>query len=221
MEQENITLSERILNKASEFISAVFLPFFIPLAAFIAMFFFTYLRVMPYEYKLIVLGIVFCFTIMMPVITIYLFLKLSGSAHGALRERSKRFMPYLLSIVSFIFCSMMMYRLNIPWYMNGIILSSVLIMIVFMLVNIQWNMSIHAGGMGAIIGGIISFGGLFGYNPVWLLCIFIVLAGLVGSSRMILGRHTLNEVMAGFTVGLICTIAVLHPSSNLFYRLLF
>lgn len=221
MEKENITLSERILTRTSEIISAVFLPFYIPLAAFIAMFLFTYLRVMPQEYKLIVLGIVFCFTIMMPVITIYLFLKLSGSTPGALRERSKRFMPYLLSIISFIFCSMMMYRLNIPWYMNGIILSAVLIMIVFLLVNIKWNMSIHAGGMGGAIGGIISFGGLFGYNPVWLLCVFILLAGIVGSSRIILGRHTLNEIMSGFTVGLICTLAVLHPSSNLFYRFLF
>ena len=77
MEQENITLSERILNKASEVISAVFLPFFIPLAEFIAMFFFTYLLFIPYDYKLIVVGCVFCFTIMIPVITIYLFLKLS------------------------------------------------------------------------------------------------------------------------------------------------
>lgn len=220
MEDENTkSLTERILEGLSRFISAIFIPFFIPLVAFIALFLFTYLRVMPYQYKLIVLGIVCCFTIMLPVVTIYLYLRISGIAPTVLSERSKRYMPYILTITSFIFCSLMMYRLNIPWYMNGIILAAIFIMIVFLVANLKWKISSHMGGMGAIIGGIVSFSGLFGYNPVWLLCLFILLAGLVGSARMILGRHTLNEVMAGFTIGLICSILVLHPGSNLFLRL--
>ena len=35
----------------------------IPFVAFFLLFFFTYLRIMPIQYKLIVLGIVYCFTI--------------------------------------------------------------------------------------------------------------------------------------------------------------
>lgn len=221
MENENKSFTERILVITSKVISGISLPFFIPFIAFIALFLFTYLRVMPIEYKLIVLGIVASFTILLPVLLIFLFLKMSGTPNSSLSDRGKRYVPYILTIISFVFCSLMMYRLKIPWYMNGIIMASILIMIVFLISNLKWKISSHAGGIGAVIGGIISLADIFGYNPVWPLCVFIVIAGLVGSARMILGKHTLNEVMAGFTIGLLCTIAVLHPAGNIFFKYLF
>ncbi|WP_370460004.1 phosphatase PAP2 family protein [Bacteroides sp. 519] len=219
---ENKSITERILTVSSKVISVVSVPFFIPVIAFIALFLFTYLRIMPIGYKLVVLGMVVSFTILLPILLIFLFLKISGAPTSNLGRRGRRYVPYLLTIISFIFCSLMMRRLNIPWYMNGIILSSILIMIVFLIANLRWKISAHAGGMGAIIGGLVTLANVFGYNPVWLLCIFIILAGLVGTSQMILGKHSLNEVLAGFTIGLICTIVVLYPTtSNIFFRYLF
>lgn len=62
------------LEVSSRIISGIFTPFMIPFVAF-SCFFFTYLRIMPIQYKLIVLGIVYCFTILMPMLAIYLFQK--------------------------------------------------------------------------------------------------------------------------------------------------
>lgn len=62
------------LEVSSRIISGIFTPFMIPLWHF-PTFFFTYLRIMPIQYKLIVLGIVYCFTILMPMLAIYLFQK--------------------------------------------------------------------------------------------------------------------------------------------------
>ena len=53
--------------------SMVFTPFSIPFLSFLVLFLFSYLRIMPIQYKLIVLGIVYCFTILTPTITIFLF----------------------------------------------------------------------------------------------------------------------------------------------------
>ena len=78
-------------------------------------------------------------------------------------------------------------------------------------------------GMGGIVGGLLSFSSLFGYNPVWWLCIFILIAGVLGSARIILRHHTLGEVLCGFAVGFACAILVLHPviSNSLFRIFLF
>lgn len=198
--------------------SMAFTPFAIPTAAFLMLFLFSYLRIMPIEYKLIVVGIVFCFTVVIPALAIYLFLKFRGLAAHELGDRKRRFMPYLLTIISYIFCSSVMYRLNIPWYMNGIILASLLVMAVFLLVNLKWKLSEHMGGAGGIIGGFVSFSALFGYNPVSWLCLFILAAGALGSARIILGRHKLGEVLFGFAVGLICSLLVLHPMNSFFLR---
>ncbi|WP_294605092.1 hypothetical protein [uncultured Bacteroides sp.] len=217
MEEQHI-VADRTLIRTARVISVIFTPFSIPFLAFLILFLFSYLRIMPIQYKLIVLGVVYCFTILMPTLTIFLFRKINGFSPEDLGERKRRFMPFLLTITSYAFCLVMMHRLNIPWYMTGIILAALIMMIICIIVNLKWKLSEHMAGMGAIVGGLVSFSALFGYNPIWWLCLFILIAGILGTARIILQHHTLGEVLTGFVVGLICSLLVLHPLSNILFR---
>ena len=218
MEEQHI-VADRTLIRTARVISAIFTPFSIPFLAFLILFPFSYLRIMPIQYKLIVLGVVYCFTILMPTLTIFLFRKINGFSPEDLGERKRRFMPFLLTITSYVFCLVMMHRLNIPWYMTGIILAALIMMVICIVVNLKWKLSEHMAGVGAIVGGLVSFSALFGYNPVWWLCLFILIAGVLGTARIILQHHTLGEVLVGFAVGLICSLLVLHPLSNILFRI--
>ncbi len=200
-------------------ISAIFTPFSIPFLAFLILFIFSYLRIMPWQYKLIVLGVVYCFTILIPTLTIFIFRKINGFRPEELVERKKRYVPFILTITSYIFCLLMMHRLNIPWYMTGIILSALIMMVICVIFNLKWKLSEHMAGAGAVIGGLVAFSALFGYNPIWWLCLFILVAGILGTARIILQHHTLGEVMGGFAVGLVCSLLVLHPLSNILFRI--
>ena len=190
---EEHIIADKTLIRTAKVISAVFTPFSIPFLAFLVLFIFSYLRIMPLQYKLIVLGVVYCFT--------------------------RRYIPFILTITSYVFCLLMMHRLNIPWYMTGIILSALVVMIICVIVNLKWKLSEHMAGAGAVIGGLVAFSALFSYNPVWWLCLFILVAGVLGTARIILRHHTLGEVMGGFAVGLICSLLVLHPLSNILFRI--
>ena len=218
MEEQHI-VADRTLIRTARVISAIFTPFSIPFLAFLILFLFSYLRIMPIQYKLIVLGVVYCFTILMPTLTIFLFRKINGFSPEDLGERKRRFMPFLLTITSYVFCLVMMHRLNIPWYMTGIILAALIMMVICIVGNLKWKLSEHMAGVGAIVGGLVSFSALFGYNPVWWLCLFILIAGVLGTARIILQHHTLGEVLVGFAVGLICSLLVLHPLSNILFRI--
>ena len=218
MEEQHI-VADRTLIRTARVISAIFTPFSIPFLAFLILFLFSYLRIMPIQYKLIVLGVVYCFTILIPTLTIFLFRKINGFSPEDLGERKRRFMPFLLTITSYVFCLVMMHRLNIPWYMTGIILAALIMMVICIVVNLKWKLSEHMAGVGAIVGGLVSFSALFGYNPVWWLCLFILIAGVLGTARIILQHHTLGEVLVGFAVGLICSLLVLHPLSNILFRI--
>ena len=216
-EKEHI-IADKTMLRVARITSIVFTPFSIPFLAFLVLFLFSYLRIMPILYKGIVLGIVYCFTILTPTITIFLFRKINGFARQELSERKKRYVPILLTIISYVFCLLMMRKLNIPWYMTGIIFVSLVISIICILVNLKWKLSEHMAGMGGIIGGLVSFSALFSYNPVVWLCLFILIAGILGSARIVLGHHTLGEVLSGFVVGLVCSFLILHPAYNLIYR---
>lgn len=216
-EKEHI-IADKTMLRVARITSIVFTPFSIPFLAFLVLFLFSYLRIMPILYKGIVLGIVYCFTILTPTITIFLFWKINGFARQELSERKKRYVPILLTIISYVFCLLMMRKLNIPWYMTGIIFVSLVISIICILVNLKWKLSEHMAGMGGIIGGLVSFSALFSYNPVVWLCLFILIAGILGSARIVLGHHTLGEVLSGFVVGLVCSFLILHPAYNLIFR---
>ena len=214
---EEHIIADKTLIRTAKVISAVFTPFSIPFLAFLVLFIFSYLRIMPLQYKLIVLGVVYCFTILMPTLTIFIFRKINGFSPEELVERKRRYIPFILTITSYVFCLLMMHRLNIPWYMTGIILSALVVMIICVIVNLKWKLSEHMAGAGAVIGGLVAFSAL--YNPVWWLCLFILVAGVLGTARIILRHHTLGEVMGGFAVGLICSLLVLHPLSNILFRI--
>lgn len=216
---EDHIIADRTLIRTAKVISAIFTPFSIPFLAFLFLFIFSYLRIMPLQYKLIVLGVVYCFTILMPTLTIFIFRKINGFSPEELAERKKRYVPFILTITSYVFCLLMMHRLNIPWYMTGIILAALVMMVICVIVNLKWKLSEHMAGAGAVVGGLVAFSALFGYNPVWWLCVFILVAGVLGTARIILQHHTPGEVMGGFIVGLTCSLLVLHPLSNILFRI--
>ncbi len=211
-------VADRTMIRTARIISAIFTPFSIPFLAFLALFLFSYLRIMPTQLKLFVLGIVYSFTILLPTLTIFLFRKINGFDLQEMNLRKRRYIPFLLTILSYVFCLLVMHRMNIPWYMTGIILAALIVQVICVVVNLKWKLSEHMAGMGCIVSGLVSFSALFGYNPVWWLCIVILIAGILGTARIILGHHFLGEVLFGFLVGFVCTLLVLHPVANVLFR---
>lgn len=168
--------------------------------------FFTYLRIMPLGYKVTVLALVYCFTILMPMLGIYLFQKINGWGIRELGEREKRFIPYGLTILSYMACLITMYRIHMPRYLAGIILAVLICMVICTFINLKWKISTHMASSGLMVGGLLSYSFIFQFNPVWWLCFFILLSGCLGSARIIVRQHTLNEVFGGFLVGLFCGV---------------
>lgn len=195
-----------VLYLGAQFISAIFTPFMVPFVAFFLLLFFTYLRIMPLSYKITVLALVYCFTILMPMLGIYLFQKINGWGIRELGERKKRFIPYGLTILSYMACLITMYRIHMPRYLAGIILAVLICMVICTLVNLKWKISTHMASSGLMVGGLLSYSLIFQFNPVGWLCFFILLSGLLGSARIIVRQHTLNEVLGGFLVGLFCGV---------------
>ena len=141
---------------------------------------------------------VYCFTILLPMLGIYLLQKINGWTLRELGKREKRFLPYLITIMSYTGCFLTMYRIHLPRYMSGIIIATLLCMVICTSINLKWKISTHMASCGMIIGGLLSYSFIFQFNPIWWLCGFILLAGMLGSARIIVRQHTLNEVGGGF-----------------------
>lgn len=136
-------------------------------------------------------------------------------ALSILNRRQDRYMPLVVTLVSYIFCAMMMFKKSLPWYINAIIIASILILAVHLLLNRKWRISEHMAAMGGVTGGILALNKLFEYDPLPGIIFSISLAGLLGTSRMILKHNNLGELLFGYLVGLGCSLIALN---NTFYH---
>jgi len=184
----------------------VFTPFYLPLVGLLALFLFSYLSLYPWGFKLRVIALVYLFTILLPTFLIRLYRRYNGWTPIELGRKERRMVPYIISILCYFVCVYLMEQLHIPHFMASIVIAALVVQIVCALINMFWKISTHTAAIGGFAGALFVFADAFGFNPVWWFCLLFVLAGLLGSSRMILRQHTLGQVVTGFLVGAVCTV---------------
>ena len=195
--QKQIILTARLL-------SMLFTPFYLPIVGIALLFLFSYLNMFPWSYKIQVLLMVYLFTVMLPSLLIHVYRRYQGWNLIELGHREKRMIPYILSIISYCTCVYVMERLHMPHFMGSIIVAALAVQIVCALINIWWKISTHTAAIGGVAGALFAFSYYLGFNPVWWLCLVIIVAGMVGTSRMILRQHSLSQVVGGFGIGFLC-----------------
>ena len=191
-------------------LSMVFTPFYLPIVGLVVLFFFSYLSMFPWTYKLHVLLMTYLFTILLPTVLIHLYRRYQGWNLIELGRRERRMVPYVISILCYFTCIYLMERLHMPHFMGSIIIAALLVQIVCAITNIWWKISTHTAAIGGVGGALFAFAEYLGFNPVWWFCLVFIVAGMLGTSRMILRQHNLAQVVTGFWVGFVCAaVAIL------------
>ena len=182
----------------------IFTPFYLPLVSLIALFLFSYMSNLPLGYKLQVLTIVYAFTILLPTVMIYMYRRYQGWTSTQMGKKERRMVPYITSIMCYFLCYYIMIVLRIPQFMANIVVTALMIQVVCALINVWWKISIHMAGIGGMAGALFAVSLVFEFNPTLWFSIIVMTAGVVGTARMILRQHSLQQIVAGFAVGLVC-----------------
>ena len=185
-------------------LSRIFRPQYFPLVGFVVLFMTTFLSLLPWVFKAVVLLLVAIGTIVLPQWFITLWRCTNGWEPASLRLRENRFVPFLANIASYSATLFALGTFHLPRYMGGILIGALLTQIACTITNIWWKVSTHCAGSGAVIGALMAYSIIFYFNPVWWLCLTILISGLVGSSRMLLRQHTLMQVVGGTCIGTLC-----------------
>jgi len=195
---------ERDIIMAARILSMLFTPFYLPIIGLILLFLFTYLYMFPWLYKLQVLILTYLFTILLPTVMIRFYRHYHGWTLIELGARERRMVPYIISIACYFTCVYVMERLHMPHFMGGIVVAALVVQMVCALINVWWKISEHTAAIGGVGGALFAYAEYLGFNPVWWLCLVFIVAGMLGTSRMILRQHTLGQVVGGFCTGFVC-----------------
>ena len=202
-------MKEKKIILAAQVISMIFTPFYLPLVGLAVLFIFSYMSLLPMAYKLPMLAWVYVFTVVAPSLLIHLYRRVQGWTSRELGKKERRIVPYILSIVCYFGCFFWMEYRNTPRVISIIVVVAMAIQMICAFINVWWKISTHTAGIGGVTGSLVSYSIAFSFNPLWWLCFVLLLAGAVGSARMILRQHTLAQVVTGFLVGVTCAILVI------------
>ena len=178
-------------------------PFYLPVMGILAIFFFSYLSMFPWQFKVSLVVTVYLFTVFIPTVLIHLYRQYQGWTLLQLGQKERRMVPYAISILCYFSCFYLMNLLHLPHLITSILIVALVIQMLCAVINVWWKISTHTAAIGGVLGALLAFSFMLNFNSVWWLCLVVIASGIVGSSRIILRQHTLTQVTAGFFLGII------------------
>jgi membrane-associated HD superfamily phosphohydrolase len=110
------------------------------------------------------------------------------------QQQRKGFYPFAISL--FILLMIIFYLFGFPWSVTVNTLNFLVMMLIMAFINLKTKASLHAGISFYISISLISL-------SLWIAMVFFILALGTSWSRLILGRHTLQELAIGMGMGLV------------------
>jgi len=195
----------------AHFFSYIFHPLFIPLYVVVFLVFVHpsyYSGFSTYERNNLLFNTVLN-TIFFPLFALVLMKGLGFIKSIFLRTQQDRIGPYLANMIFYFNVAWTFFKMTpqlsliFPAFMTGVFLTTV----VGLLANIYFKISMHAMGVGGLLGLFLI---IMNYNTMlmtWPLCIAVLIAGLVCTSRFIVSDHSSKEIYWGLFAGIMCQFA--------------
>ncbi|MEM1325879.1 MAG: hypothetical protein AAGI23_07995 [Bacteroidota bacterium] len=165
-------------------------------------------------------------TFFMPVLMVGMMKKLDLVSSLELADRQERILPYILTGFFYIvMTAFFMYHPDTPNAFTTFVLGTTIALFASFVVNLFSKVSAHATGMGGLVGMIViaswqfSSGTIFlqlggdvilQVNVVVVLGLAVLMAGLVGTARLQLKAHVIQDLYGGYLIGFLSQFIALR-----------
>lgn len=157
----------------------------------------------PLKLKIAIYSVNFIFSFFLPLLSSVILLKNGFIKSLEMGNKEERTIPFLITSVFYYTEYYLMNNFNLPKMISFFILGAVISIVVALIINFKWKISVHMIGIGGVTGILTGISIRMKMNLLLPLSLLILCAGLIGFSRLRLGAHKPTQVYAGFFVGLI------------------
>ncbi len=146
-------------------------------------------------------------TLIFPLITALLLKGLGFIKSIYMYDQKDRIIPLIATMVFYFWAYHVFSNINPPFILKVLLLGTFWGVIVLFMLNIFFKISMHTMAAGGVLGLMIV---LLISSPVSMAIPFfgtIIIAGLIGTARLLLGAHKPGEIWAGYIFGVIVQLA--------------
>ena len=158
--------------------------------------------------------LVFIMTILFP-LSSTIFLQ-RGGAVSDLRmvSRGERIAPFLLTLFYYALAYWLVRRSDHHEAVASMFTGAMFVLALVTVITLRWKISAHMAGIGGLIGVLAGLLALHGSFPVQVLAAAVLVAGVLGSARLLDSDHSPSQLAAGLVLGFgvtfTCVARTLH-----------
>ena len=185
--------------------STIFHPLIMATVGIFLSLYFSYMRMLGTQYIINISFKIVLLTIAIPSAGVLLLYKTKHIKSIGLVNRTERTLPYLLFFVCYVAGTIFLWFSNLRGMQLGFFIGGLLAIAIDLLVNRWWKISVHMTAIGCLTGLIfvMSYMQYIMYTEYipYLQVIAVISSGALGTSRILLRRHTIGQVCCGFING--------------------
>lgn len=197
-------------EKIARIISTIFHPLLLPTAGILLLlnsgFYFDLLV---WDAKRFILLVVFFTTCILPLLLVAV-LSLNPRFNLLATNSRDRFITLFSTSVFYYLGFILLQKVQVVPEFKLIMLASVLVITLLLLISIKWSISKHMASIGGLSGTLFALAFRNGVNPVYPVLIVVLVSGLLGTAQLILGKHNLKQLIAGYGLGFIVLYLVMY-----------
>lgn len=190
-------------KKIAKIISIIFHPLLIPTYALLLLIntntHFT--LALPEKLRYITVLFVFLTSFVFPLLIMLILLKVGKIKSLEMKTRQERVLPLLIVAVFFYITYYLLKQGPYFALFNIFMLGATLLVIISLLINYTYKISIHMLALGGMFGTFAGFSIAFNLRLTTLLYLIVFVSGITGFARLRLDAHAPSQVYSGFALG--------------------
>lgn len=201
-------MSERI----AKIISVLFHPVLIPtLGLFLLLNSGFYFSMLSWEAKRFVLLVMFFTTCILPMLSVAI-MALNPKFNIAMPESRDRILPLASSSIFYYLGFVLLSKVRAVPDFKMFMVATVLVIIALLVISFKWKISTHMAAIGGLTGTLFALSFRSGINPIYSILAVVLVSGLVGTARLILKKHDIWQLLAGYGMGFLVLYFVIYLS---------
>lgn len=128
----------------------------------------------------------------------------------SLNKANDRLMVLLFTSAFYYLGFVLLNRIKAYPVFKLVMIASVLVIIALLLISFKWKISSHMAALGGITGAVLALAFRTGVNPVYSVLVLVLASGLTGTSRLIVQKNNLAQIVAGYFLGLTIIYFVIY-----------
>jgi hypothetical protein len=195
------------MKQAAHALSVLLHPLYMPVIAF-----WVALRIDPHvgyflppDAQLITLGMMGLMTVVFPLISMLLLRRSGLISSLEMPHREERFVPFVMVLIYFTMAYYLIRQAHLDPVVLGIFSGAIIALVACIVITLRWKISLHLVGIGGLVGTVAGIADIHGVPVLSWLALTIVLAGLLGTARLLTGSHVPQQVYAGGVLGFLST----------------